>query len=89
MRRFDVDPYLSRREWLRLSGGSIFGLAEHIAAGAALRKRIAAIITEYRLDSHADVILEDCWTATNTTAGVKLLRLKWSPCTPTKCRRTI
>ena len=57
MRRFDADPYLSRREWLRLSGGGMFGLAGRMATGAAPRKRIAAIITEYRLDSHADVIV--------------------------------
>ena len=53
----DTDPYLSRREWLGRSGGIALGLAERRAAGAAQRKRIAAIITEYRLDSHADVIV--------------------------------
>ena len=57
MAPFDADPYLSRREWLGRGGGIALGLAEHMAAGAAQRKRIAAIITEYRLDSHADVIV--------------------------------
>jgi hypothetical protein len=57
MAPFDADPYLSRREWLGRSGGIAFGLAERMAGGAVQRKRIAAIITEYRLDSHADVIV--------------------------------
>jgi hypothetical protein len=57
MAPFDADRYLSRREWLVRSGGIALGLAEHKAAGAAQRKRIAVIITEYRLDSHADVIV--------------------------------
>ena len=57
MAPFDADPYLSRREWLGRSGGIALGLAERMAAGAAQRKRIAAIITEYRPDSHADVIV--------------------------------
>jgi hypothetical protein len=53
----DTDPYLSRREWLGRSGGITLGLAERMAAAAAQRKKIAAIITEYRPDSHADVIV--------------------------------
>ncbi len=57
MAPFDADSYLSRREWLGRSGGIALGLAERMAADAAQRKRIAAIITEYRLDSHADVIV--------------------------------
>ena len=42
----DTDPYLSRREWLGRSGGITLGLAERMAAAAAQRKKIAAIITE-------------------------------------------
>ena len=53
----DRDPCLSRREWLGRSRGIALGLAERMAARAAQRKRIAAVITEYRLDSHADVIV--------------------------------
>jgi hypothetical protein len=88
MARFDADPYLSRREWMGRSAGIALGFTERIAAGAAQRKRIAAVITEYRVDSTPTSSLEDCSRATNITAGVKLLRLKWSPCIPTKCRRT-
>jgi hypothetical protein len=57
MAPFDADPCLSRREWLGRGGGIALGLAERMVAGAAQRKRIAAIITEYRPDSHADVIV--------------------------------
>jgi hypothetical protein len=37
--------------------GIALGFAQRIAAAAARRKRIAAVITEYRPDSHADVIV--------------------------------
>jgi hypothetical protein len=57
MAPFDAHPYLSRREWLRRSGEIALGLAGRSAAGAEQLKRIAAIITEYRPDSHADVIV--------------------------------
>ena len=57
MARFDADPFLSRREWLGRGAGLTFAFTKRIAAGAAQSKRIAAVITEYRQDSHADVIV--------------------------------
>src|SRR5262249_60926710 len=47
---------LSRRQWFGFIGGIGLGAAAH-TADAAQRPRDAAIITEYRLDSHADVIM--------------------------------
>jgi len=57
MPHFDACQYFSRREWLRFGGGIALVSAASRAAGAAPRKRIATIITEYRPDSHADVIV--------------------------------
>jgi microcystin degradation protein MlrC len=57
MAPFGADPHVSRREWLGRSGGIALGLAGRRVAGAGQRKRIAAIVTEYRPDSHADVIV--------------------------------
>lgn len=54
---FDACPYFSRREWLRFGGGMALVSAGSLAADPAPRKRIATIITEYRPDSHADVIV--------------------------------
>jgi len=53
---YNTKPDLSRRQWLGFIGGIGLGVAAHIA-DAAQRPRVAAIITEYRLDSHADVII--------------------------------
>ncbi|MFN7996772.1 MAG: hypothetical protein U0Q18_24375 [Bryobacteraceae bacterium] len=50
-------PSINRREWLARGGAAVLGLAKDIKAAAARRKPIAAIITEYRPDSHADVIV--------------------------------
>src|SRR5258708_4370274 len=58
MAHFDADSrHISRRDWLQLGGGLALGLGATRAAGEARRKDIAAIITEYRRDSHADVIV--------------------------------
>ncbi len=54
---FDGHRYLSRREWLERGGAIALGLAGCSAAGDKPPKRIAAIVTEYRPDSHADVIV--------------------------------
>jgi len=53
----DACSYFSRRELLSFGAGIALELAENKAARAAPRKRIATIITEYRPDSHADVIV--------------------------------
>ena len=57
MASFHAGSRLSRREWIGRTAGSGLALGQGLAAFAAPRKRIAAIITEYRLDSHADVIV--------------------------------
>jgi len=53
---YNAKPDLSRRHWFGFIGGIGLGVAAH-TADAAQRPRVAAIITEYRLDSHADVII--------------------------------
>ena len=57
MTLFDANSDLSRRNWLRFGAGIALEMAGSRATGAAPRKRIATIVTEYRPDSHADVIV--------------------------------
>ncbi len=57
MALFDASPDLTRREWLRFGGGIALLSAGSRATGEAQRKRIATIVTEYRPDSHADVVV--------------------------------
>ena len=54
---FNANHSLSRRQWLRLGGGIALASGASGGAGELQRKRIATLITEYRPDSHADVIV--------------------------------